>query len=368
MTDRDGVTPPGAQAPTVRLGGQTLDLGQPAEVAAAEVAAAVAAFNAARRTPRPDLPDALNTEVLSVAEVAAFLAVLPGVDAATLAAMAGEQALELSARGLRLFAADGRGVAGFATPPTLALGPAGWRVEPGIHPPDLAADLEAAFALRAERQVSFASTLDDPSADEAAVRAAHAGVAVVERAALGIVRLAGYALKNGELPDEEPLTAARVAGLEAELSHALRTAPGTGRGWTPRPAPTPPPPALVAELSALVRETLALAPAEPLDPRLPLHGALGLTSMDLLDLIFRVEEHAGIVIPRGTAAALVRGPVAASAFAQDGVLTPLGRGRLAAFIGLPADDLPAEIDEASLPQHFTIEALARLVEHVRGRT
>ena len=63
----------------------------------------------------------------------------------------------------------------------------------------------------------------------------------------------------------------------------------------------------------------------------------------------------------------MRGPVAESAFAEDGLLTPLGRSRLAAFLGQPVDALPAEIELASLPQHFTVEALARLVAQVRGR-
>ncbi|MCB9547881.1 MAG: acyl carrier protein [Myxococcales bacterium] len=347
----------GLVGPRITLGGQGIVRDE-----TGSIAASVAAFNAARGTRRPDLPDALNTEVLSIEEVQAFLEALERQSLGLLDRMIGEQALELSARGLRLFYADGLGLGGLAERLVLRPGAAGWRLEPGVFAPDLLADLEAGFALRRERQAAARD-----ARDEAAYLAARRGVAVVERAVLGLVRLAGFSLKNGHIPEEAPLTLAQVAAWEGELSTALRDAPATGRGWSPPAPPAPPSPEDVAALGILVRETLGLAPTEPLDPRAPLHAELGLTSMDLLDLIFRVEEHFGVVIPRGSAAALVRGPVAESAFAEDGLLTPLGRSRLAAFLGQPVDALPAEIELASLPQHFTVEALARLVAQVRGR-
>lgn len=119
-------------------------------------------------------------------------------------------------------------------------------------------------------------------------------------------------------------------------------------------------------LAALVRETLALPADAPLDPDAPLYGELGLTSMDLLDLVFRVEEAFGLILPRGTVAARVRGDLAEAAFAVDGVLTEAGRGQLAAFNQVDPARLPAEIEVAGLPQHLTLRAFAQIVAGLRG--
>lgn len=115
-------------------------------------------------------------------------------------------------------------------------------------------------------------------------------------------------------------------------------------------------------LADLVRETLALPPRTPLDPDAPLYGELGLTSMDLLDLVFRVEEAFGVVLPRGTVVARVRGERPDPEFAVDGLLTAAGRDRLAAFNGIPSERLPAEVEVASLPQHLTLRGLAKIIE------
>lgn len=118
-------------------------------------------------------------------------------------------------------------------------------------------------------------------------------------------------------------------------------------------------------LADLVRETLALPASAALDPDAPLYGELGLTSMDLLDLVFRVEEAFGVVLPRGTVAARVRGDLPEAAFAVDGLLTEAGRARLAAFNGIDAARLPAEVEVAGLPQHLTLRGFIKIIQGLK---
>src|SRR5688500_15885472 len=85
----------GAEIPPVTLDGRPLaDWGEPA------VKAAVEAYNARRRL--AGLPDALNPQLLVRAEVQALLALVAQPEGAP-----AEMRLELTAPGLKLFAADG---------------------------------------------------------------------------------------------------------------------------------------------------------------------------------------------------------------------------------------------------------------------
>ncbi len=80
-----------------------------------------------------------------------------------------------------------------------------------------------------------------------------------------------------------------------------------------------------AEVATLVRQTLALPETEPIAPQQLFFYDLGFTSMDLLDLLFRIEQHFQIEIPEGTIYHLARGDLAEAEFAEDAVLTEAGR-------------------------------------------
>src|SRR3954462_3315396 len=82
---------------------------------------------------------------------------------------------------------------------------------------------------------------------------------------------------------------------------------------------------------ALVRETLSLGDVE-VKPEQLLFYDLEFTSLDLLDLLFRVEETLGVAIPEGTIYQRARGDVPEEQFAEKGYLTPLGRERLMALL------------------------------------
>ena len=60
------------------------------------------------------------------------------------------------------------------------------------------------------------------------------------------------------------------------------------------------------EVAALVRETLLLDDDEPIKPEHLLFYDLSFTSMDMLDLLFRIQEHFQVDPPEGTMYALAR--------------------------------------------------------------
>jgi acyl carrier protein len=113
-----------------------------------------------------------------------------------------------------------------------------------------------------------------------------------------------------------------------------------------------------------VRQTLALSESEPISAQQLFFYDLGFTSMDLLDLLFRIEQHFQIEIPEGTIYHLARGNLAEAEFAEDAVLTAAGRERLMAVLyDTPAELFPPRIHATTLPRFCTVGAITRLVEH-----
>ena len=119
-----------------------------------------------------------------------------------------------------------------------------------------------------------------------------------------------------------------------------------------------------AQVAALVRKTLALPETEPIEPKQLFFYDLGFTSMDLLDLLFRIEQHFSIGIPEGTIYHLARGEMPESEFAEDGVLSEAGRQRLIALLqDSPPEIFPARIHATTLPRYCTVADFVRLVDH-----
>ena len=122
-----------------------------------------------------------------------------------------------------------------------------------------------------------------------------------------------------------------------------------------------------AEVSALVRQTLALPDTEVISPQQLFFYDLGFTSMDLLDLLFRLEQHFRIEIPEGTIYHLARGDLSEAEFAEDAVLTEVGRARLMDLLyDTPKELFPARIHATPLPRFCTVGAITRLVEYKLG--
>ena len=118
------------------------------------------------------------------------------------------------------------------------------------------------------------------------------------------------------------------------------------------------------QVAALVRKTLALHESDPVEPRQLFFYDLGFTSMDLLDLLFRIEQQFEISIPEGTIYHLARGEMPEAEFATDGVLSEAGRQRLMTMLyDTPPEIFPARIHATTLPRYCTVGAFVRLVEH-----
>ena len=118
------------------------------------------------------------------------------------------------------------------------------------------------------------------------------------------------------------------------------------------------------QVAVLVRTTLALPETEPIEPQQLFFYDLGFTSMDLLDLLFRIEQHFQISIPEGTIYHLARDEMPEGEFAEDAVLSEAGRERLLALLyDTPPEIFPARIHATTLPRYCTVGAFARLVDH-----
>ena len=117
-------------------------------------------------------------------------------------------------------------------------------------------------------------------------------------------------------------------------------------------------------VAKIVCETLAMAEEKAISPEALLFYDLNFTSMDMLDLLFRVEQHFKISIPEGTLYRLARADLADHEFANEGVLTGLGREKLMKLLDdSPAVIFPERIHVATLPRYCTVGAIVRLVEH-----
>ncbi len=118
-------------------------------------------------------------------------------------------------------------------------------------------------------------------------------------------------------------------------------------------------------VAALVRETLSLGEVE-IRPEQLLFYDLAFTSLDLLDLLFRIEENLGITVAEGTIYRLARGDLPDEQFAEKGYLTPLGRERLMALLAeTPPAVFPERIHVQTLPRYCSVGALVRLLDHLR---
>lgn len=117
-------------------------------------------------------------------------------------------------------------------------------------------------------------------------------------------------------------------------------------------------------VTTLVRDTLGLPPDATVRPEQLLFYDLAFTSLDLLDLLYRVEEHFGIAIPEGTLYGLARGDLDDTVFAERGHLTALGRDRLMTLLAdTPPQVFPEKIHAQTLPRFCTVAAIGRLVDH-----
>lgn len=91
-------------------------------------------------------------------------------------------------------------------------------------------------------------------------------------------------------------------------------------------------------------------------------GDLDAESIDLLDVVFRLERAFKIKIPRGKILDEARGELSESEFEHKGILTDAGRERLRRYMSeIAAEDFPKRMKVSELPALFTVETFCKLV-------
>jgi acyl carrier protein len=115
----------------------------------------------------------------------------------------------------------------------------------------------------------------------------------------------------------------------------------------------------------LVRETLFLSDSDSVLPNHLLFYDLDFTSMDMLDLLFRIEDHFSIKIPEGTINNLAQGTLSDHEYEEDEVLTDAGRKQLMELLyDTPKEIFPEHVHISTLPRYCTVDAMARLVDYL----
>lgn len=121
----------------------------------------------------------------------------------------------------------------------------------------------------------------------------------------------------------------------------------------------------VARVFPAVADTIADALARDLEEvslESRLIEDLGAESIDFLDIVFRLEQHFAVQIPRGRIIEDARGALSEEEFEQDGRLTEAAVARLRAYLTeIPAERFRARMRTAEIPLLFTVATFCKLV-------
>ncbi len=85
-------------------------------------------------------------------------------------------------------------------------------------------------------------------------------------------------------------------------------------------------------------------------------------SIDLLDIVFRLEREFKVQIPRGRIIEDARGELSEAEFEHKGVLTPAGIARLREYLSeVPEASFRPRMNLADVPTLFTVETMCKMV-------
>jgi acyl carrier protein len=89
---------------------------------------------------------------------------------------------------------------------------------------------------------------------------------------------------------------------------------------------------------------------------------LGAESIDFVDILFRLQRHFKVKIPRGKIVEEARGSVSEGEFEKAGVVSEAGVERLRVFLNeVPPDRFKLPLSVADIPRLFTVETFCKLV-------
>ncbi len=85
-------------------------------------------------------------------------------------------------------------------------------------------------------------------------------------------------------------------------------------------------------------------------------------SIDLLDIVFRLEREFKVQIPRGRIIEDARGDLSEAEFEHKGVITEAGLRRLREYLSeVPAENFRPRMNLGDVPTLFTVETMCKMV-------
>jgi len=85
-------------------------------------------------------------------------------------------------------------------------------------------------------------------------------------------------------------------------------------------------------------------------------------SIDLLDIVFRLEREFKVQIPRGRIIEDARGDLSEAEFEHKGVITEAGLKRLREYLSeVPAENFRPRMNLGDVPTLFTVETMCKMV-------
>jgi acyl carrier protein len=116
------------------------------------------------------------------------------------------------------------------------------------------------------------------------------------------------------------------------------------------------------KLLTCIAQTIGIE-AETITPDASLIDDLGADSLDLLDLVFRLEQAFHIRISRGDIERRAKETLPGEDFEQDGLLTPSAKAALRRELPeIPPERFDAVIRPSDIPRLFTARTFLRLVK------
>jgi acyl carrier protein len=122
------------------------------------------------------------------------------------------------------------------------------------------------------------------------------------------------------------------------------------------------------EVSAAVHRIVAEAlarPPEVVRPGSLLMADLGAESLDLLDIVFKLEQEFGIRITRGEMEKAARGDMSDDEFAPGGVISERGLQRLRELMPEAAERIQPGLRPAQILSLFSVQTFVKMVEAKR---
>lgn len=119
---------------------------------------------------------------------------------------------------------------------------------------------------------------------------------------------------------------------------------------------------IYGDVQTAVVDALGVAEDE-VTPEATLLGDLGAESIDLLDILFRLERKVGVKIQASDLAAYVQGGIPDEEFGDDnGIITPKGLAQLKKVMPqIDEDELAGKLEAEKVMSLFTVQNLADMV-------